>query len=622
MPYVCSTCEKAYSTASHLTRHRSTHQPDRRFKCPFCTKNFLRQDIARRHSDRCPKRQGQRMPVQRERGQPRKACDRCAYYKVQCDKDRSCSTCKKADVPCSYRRLEETKNPSTRSLTLLSEGAITPSFEEVDPKNRNSFEKDDTIGSHTTSRVPFLLSYTSTKTQTPKDFADALGTVNASKGEPDCAGTEEEKDLSMDPFHPFSMMAPLFTADLFHLDDHAESFTPTSRPLQSDYSACEEIIQGRVADMTAFFLSSKKSVSSHCQETIRTLFTSDVLLSSVDLFFRYAYRHVPIVHPSSFRIETVELPLLFSVLLVGCIWSYPSDTYFLALDVAEEIETCVFENDIFTRLRDEDGADTGAASRSALPLLQSATLLISVSFSFPDADVRRRFRTHRFSDLISVVRSLKSDRSKHHCFWTADATATINWNHYVTQESYNRVIYYIHLLDSHISTLYATFPRIPVLEMQTCLPSDETAFLAKDAGECRAQLSRTPSTQYLSLVDLLQKLMAHDWTSSIHQQLSGMTTFAMFLTVGALQSMILTAKTQLLDAHQPKHFERALARWKLIWDSSGDARGATKQTGFMVHAEELWLLAHKVLKSDPSKLILRFEVEDMSQVRRWLAELD
>ena len=36
----------------------------------------------------------------------------------------------------------------------------------------------------------------------------------------------------------------------------------------------------------------------------------------------------------------------------------------------------------------------------------------------------------------------------------------------------------------------------------------------------------------------------------------------------------------------------------------------------MVHAEEEWLLARKVLKSDASELILRFGVNDMAQVRR------
>jgi hypothetical protein len=85
--------------------------------------------------------------------------------------------------------------------------------------------------------------------------------------------------------------------------------------------------------------------------------------------------------------------------------------------------------------------------------------------------------------------------------------------------------------------------------------------------------------------------------------------------------MIFTAKAQLLDAPQVLRFERALARWKEVWDHSQKARPVSKDNGFMSHAEEVWLLAHKMLASEASQLIPKFEVNDMSQCRRWLAEL-
>lgn len=85
--------------------------------------------------------------------------------------------------------------------------------------------------------------------------------------------------------------------------------------------------------------------------------------------------------------------------------------------------------------------------------------------------------------------------------------------------------------------------------------------------------------------------------------------------------MVFTAKTQLIDQDQKGRIERALARWKETWDISRVTRAASRHTGFMVHGEEVWLLARKMLRSDVSKLISRFEVDDMSQVRRWLAEL-
>jgi hypothetical protein len=85
--------------------------------------------------------------------------------------------------------------------------------------------------------------------------------------------------------------------------------------------------------------------------------------------------------------------------------------------------------------------------------------------------------------------------------------------------------------------------------------------------------------------------------------------------------MIFTAKAQLVDATSQGNFERALARWKDIWDR-GEKKTIGRQSGFMVHAEEVWLLAHKFLKSDLTTLVSQFGTDDMSQARRWLTELD
>jgi hypothetical protein len=85
--------------------------------------------------------------------------------------------------------------------------------------------------------------------------------------------------------------------------------------------------------------------------------------------------------------------------------------------------------------------------------------------------------------------------------------------------------------------------------------------------------------------------------------------------------MIFTAKAQSVDATNRGNFERALARWKNIWDR-GEKETIGRQSGFMVHAEEVWLLAHKFLKSDLTTLVSQFGTDDMSQARRWLTELD
>lgn len=91
--------------------------------------------------------------------------------------------------------------------------------------------------------------------------------------------------------------------------------------------------------------------------------------------------------------------------------------------------------------------------------------------------------------------------------------------------------------------------------------------------------------------------------------------------MSAIQSIIFTAKAQLVDATNKGSFERALARWKDIWNRAEKDINGT-QSGFMVHADEVWLLAHKFLKSDLTTLVSQFGTDDMVQARRWLTELD
>lgn len=179
-------------------------------------------------------------------------------------------------------------------------------------------------------------------------------------------------------------------------------------------------------------------------------------------------------------------------------------------------------------------------------------------------------------------------------------------------------------------------PRLSVLEMRACLPSDEVAFKAKDAEACQCILENLDSAPSMSLVDVIQSLMASD---AIEPDLFKLAAFPMFLAIGgksskaiaalyqlifnkAIESMILTSKIQLIGASQDLRFKGALARWKVIWEQLQRRQESQDQSGFMIHAGEVWLLAHKVLETDVSILISAFGTNDMTQIRRWLTELN
>lgn len=90
------------------------------------------------------------------------------------------------------------------------------------------------------------------------------------------------------------------------------------------------------------------------------------------------------------------------------------------------------------------------------------------------------------------------------------------------------MVYYVYLLDCHISTIYAILPRISVVEMQACLPSNESTFSAENAEMCQERLLSDLAAPQYSLVNLVQELMAFESTSL---ELCRLTAFPLFLTI-------------------------------------------------------------------------------------------
>ncbi|KAH6637379.1 hypothetical protein C7974DRAFT_389401, partial [Boeremia exigua] len=469
MSHQCSTCNKSYSTSSHLARHNITHQPDRQFQCPFCSKRHTRQDIARRHAERCSKRQGRPVTKSSGRGQPRKACDRCASTKLSCDKTSPCTACVKASFQCSHTRLQT-------CLTATNASGYPLGVPEV--SNEKSMGE--------TTRVPFFLSYATAQPGDPKDFAQALETLKeASNG----TTADEELDRNQVFSQAIPMFVPFFPAELFHYDVPHESYSSDiiTQGLHTP-DLYDEIFRRRAGELIHLVENAGRTASRPPSDTVAMLLTPGNLALCVESFFRNAYRHVPIVHPPSFSSTSAELPLLLGVFVVGAVWSYPRDTYFMVLDIVELIEECIFGGNDFQELLDPIPEGSRTTSPRMLSLLQAATMLVSISFAFPNLVHRRRFREQRFSDLISAIRLLQGDGTISRLTKLTEAATSFDWKEYIVKESYNRVIYYTYLLDCHISILHATLPRLSVVEMKASLPSNESAFGSTDAETCLDKL--------------------------------------------------------------------------------------------------------------------------------------
>jgi hypothetical protein len=277
-----------------------------------------------------------------------------------------------------------------------------------------------------------LLRYTAAEAGTPKDFAMALETLGNTSG---IALPQEEACSGDEPLDSFPVFAELFAAELFQLDvPQSSSSVPEFLPhVTPDSRAHEELLRHRASELIALLEGNAKDSSP--QDIVTDLLTPANLGLCIENFVHHAYRHVPIVHKASFEIASAELPLLLSVFVVGAFWSYPRDTYFMALDTVELAERCIFENVLFSKLQGTKIKDLNARSKGVLPLLQAATMLVSISFAFPNAEYRRRFREQRFSDLMSVTRSFRFGREA-----SSDMLnfASFKWSDYIFHESCSR----------------------------------------------------------------------------------------------------------------------------------------------------------------------------------------
>lgn len=75
-------------------------------ECPFCHAIFSRVDSARRHAQRCGRRQDQALPA-RKRGRRSKACQRCVRLKIHCQlRDGiTCDRCAARKLRCDFNHL-------------------------------------------------------------------------------------------------------------------------------------------------------------------------------------------------------------------------------------------------------------------------------------------------------------------------------------------------------------------------------------------------------------------------------------------------------------------------------------------------------------------------------------
>jgi hypothetical protein len=152
----------------------------------------------------------------------------------------------------------------------------------------------------------------------------------------------------------------------------------------------------------------------------RAVFTSNNIVQYVTAFFTYFHPHTPFIHRPSFNIETVSLPLLLAISLLGSVFAAPQDDALSArylFDIGEEY--------VFGLLHHTSTASTD----ECIQILQAAVLMHALQMDSNNDGVRLRIRTHRFPAIVAALRRL-------HLFGTVRTShnGLADWDQYIIDE--------------------------------------------------------------------------------------------------------------------------------------------------------------------------------------------
>jgi hypothetical protein len=160
-----------------------------------------------------------------------------------------------------------------------------------------------------------------------------------------------------------------------------------------------------------------------------TVFTSDNISEYVSAFFNFFHPHTPFIHRPSFKIESVSLHLLLSILLVGSIFCTPQDHALSArwfFGIAEELIFGILReivtNNIYSRVE-------------SITIVQAAVLIHALQVNSNHEGVRHRVRVNRFPEIVASLRCLGLFgvvRTQH--------STEMDWTQYIIDEAQIRYV--------------------------------------------------------------------------------------------------------------------------------------------------------------------------------------
>lgn len=449
-------------------------------ECPFCLAWFSRVDAAKRHTKRCPQREGRPL-VDRKRGRRARSCVQCSRVKVHCKPRREgpCERCLPRKLPCSF---------GERSANTATPIVLCTDIPDV----------NDRCG----DRIP--LSFLLNATDDQQDFL----TERTVGMEPDAA-----------PLGPACLPLRLFASDESLLDfldpsllllfEHDTRVTPAlSEEFPSHYPSDLTFSEPRDITMSARLKALETKLIKHvgCSpgssmafdiHAYRSFFSARNAREFITRFCRKRHYRYQIIHWPTFEPESVSLALLMVVCLTGAAYSFGED-HGAAHAVQARRFYQVADSYVFQQLENHlHGSPTDPERFTSIELCQAALLMYALD-ALPAGDMAMQHTAvaRRLPTLIAALRTLG--------FVDVQHAPSQDWETFIHHEQRIRLVAWAFCADCLATLSCNKPPGFSILEMCGELPCDSKVWDADATAfhrlrECSRQANPRSLAELMSL---------------------------------------------------------------------------------------------------------------------------
>ncbi|KAE8407021.1 hypothetical protein BDV37DRAFT_269450 [Aspergillus pseudonomiae] len=319
------------------------------------------------------------------------------------------------------------------------------------------------------------------------------------------------------------------------------------------------------------------------QESCSTLFAPNNIRRFLGYFWSLWYPNCPIVHRPSFKPQTAPLTLLCVMVVIGaCLSPHDGDRSFarMWLDTVEEL---VFSNEIFQEK---------SVLETTPPVLEAQT-------EWKKRCVECLQMTYLLARNIGLSASHRDLELK-------DPSESW-WRTFIVEEERIRSLLYVFCIDSAITMLHNSPPRMVVSELKMDMASPEECFQARSATECFTALSAWKDSIFwrerLSMSAVVRRICQRSLDDHLVQEYSRMGTLNMCTIVLSLHALIFSLQNSLIFESTFTPVQTGLENWGRIWNkripedryTPDDPHTIWKKIGFVRYAAEFWHLARIIV---------------------------